>query len=208
MMRKHWRRFGLAAIVAATLTACGDQGDSPLAPRTVNGLLLADTTVATFTVGPSGGRYNLGATHRIEFPANAICDLATSSYGSGTWDQPCTPTTASIRITAKSWTDAGGHPHIDFQPAMRFSPTLSDGVVLYLKDKKSAYDPSAKIMFCSGPLNLSCVDESASDASLAVRFDSPNGFLYRRIKHFSGYNVTAGRAVDVDVTVTSLDSAL
>lgn len=205
MTRKLWRRFGLAAMVAASLTACGDQGGSPLAPRTVNGLLMADTTVTTFTVGPWGGRYNLGSTHRIEFPANAICDLATSSYGPGEWDQPCTPTTASVRITAKSWTDAAGHPHVDFQPAMRFSPTLSEGVVLYLKDKKSAYDPSAKILYCGGVLNLSCVDESAADPSLAVKFDSPNGFLYRRIKHFSGYNVTAGRAVDVEVT--SLDAS-
>ena len=201
MARKLWRRFGLAAVLAASLTACGDEGGSPLAPRTVNGLMVADTNVTTFYVGRDGGRYNIGSTHRIEFPANAICDLATSSYGPGEWDKPCTPTTQPVKITAKSWTDLGGHPHVDFQPAMRFSPALSDGVLLYLKDKRSAYDPSAKILYCSGLLNLSCVDESASDPSLDVRLDAQNGFVSRRIKHFSGYNVTAGRAVE-DVSLT------
>lgn len=199
MALKHWRRFGLAAILASSLTACGDGADSPLAPRTVNGLVVADTAVTTFHVGPNGGRFNIGSTHRIEFPANAICDLATSSYGAGEWDEPCAPSTQSVRITAKSWTDAGGHPHVDFQPAMRFTPTLGEGVLLYLKDKKSAYDPAAKIVYCSGPLNLDCVDESAGDSSLAVRRDGPNGYVYRRIKHFSGYNVTAGRTVDVSI---------
>ena len=196
MARKHWRRFGLAAILAVSLTACGDRADSPLAPRTVNGLLLADTTVTQFAVGRSGGRFNIGTTHRIEFPANAICDIPTSSYGPGEWDQPCTPTTALVRITAKSWVDLAGHPHVDFEPAMRFSPALQEGVVLYLRDKKASIDPSTKVLYCSGLLNLHCVDESVSDPSVAVKLDAANGFVYRRIKHFSGYNVTAGRAAE------------
>ena len=204
MTRKLWRRFGLAAMVAATMTACGDQGSSPLAPRTVNGLLLADTTVTQFAVGRSGGSFRIGTTHRIDFPANAICDIATSSYGPGEWNQPCTPTTSLVRITAKSWVDAAGHPHVDFEPAMRFSPELSEGVVLHLRDRRAALDPNAKVLYCSGLLNLDCVDESIADPSVAVKFDAPNGFVYRRIKHFSGYNVTAGRAVDVDVS--SLDA--
>ena len=70
--------------------------------------------------------------------------------------------------------------------------------MLYLRDKRAAYDPSSQILYCSGLLNLSCVDESVADPSVAVYRDAPNGFVYRRIKHFSGYNVTA-RAAEVSL---------
>jgi hypothetical protein len=212
MTRKLSWRIGLAAVLAVSLAACGDEGGSPLAPRSVNATLTSDTVVTEFTVWPSGGRFTVGGTHRIVFPAAAICDLVTSGYGPRLWDAPCVPSVLPVRITAKSWVDAEGRPQVDFQPAMRFAPTLGDGVQLFLLDKKSALDPSAKILYCggsnsgsgsnsSGSGGGSCVDESLNDASLVTRFDSPNGFVYRRIKHFSGYNVTAGRAtVDVELS--------
>ena len=196
MTRKHSWRIGLAALLAVSLSACGDEGASPLAPRSINAALTSDTVVTEFTVWPGGGKYNIAGTHRIVFPAAAICDLATSGYGAKLWDAPCVPSALPVRITAKSWLDASGHPQVDFQPAMRFSPTLGDGVQLFLMDKKSAYDPSAKILYCAGTTSSTCVDESLTDPSLATRTDAPNGFVYRRIKHFSGYNVTAGRAVE------------
>ena len=40
------------------------------------------------------------------------------------------------------------------------------------------------------------IDESITDATLETRADGRNGRVYRRIKHFSGYLVTAGRAVE------------
>ena len=225
MARRARNRFAAAALLAATLSACGESGTSPLAPHAINGALIVDTTVAEFTVWPGGGKYTIAGMHRIAFPAGAICDLATSGYGPRMWDAPCVPSVLPVRITAKSWLDGQGHPQVDFQPAMRFSPTLGDGVQLFLMDKRSALDPSAKILYCggsnsgsgssstgssgssgSGSGGTSCVDESIADASLVTRFDAPNGFVYRRIKHFSGYNVTAGRAVEETDTV-SLDSA-
>jgi hypothetical protein len=37
------------------------------------------------------------------------------------------------------------------------------------------------------------IDESVEDSSLRT-YVSHTGYAYRRIKHFSGYNLTAGRA--------------
>src|SRR5215212_6856372 len=129
----HWKgedmaqtrlwRFGVVAMFAVLMTACAEDGASPLAPRTISGAqATADTVVTEFTVGPGGGRFNVGGTHRIAFPAAAICDLATSSYGPTTWNSPCLPSALPVRITAKTWTDGDGHPRVDFSPAMRFAP--------------------------------------------------------------------------------------
>jgi hypothetical protein len=205
MAQKHWWRSGLAALLAASAIACTDEGRSPLEPRAMaadrgssygSGSSAAssrvDTAYASFTVTQAGGNFNLAGGLKIEFPAMAICDLATSSYGAGRWEEPCLPQVLPVRVTMKGWYDTEGMPHVDFQPAMRFNPSLRTGVELYLQERRSVIDPNSKILYCVTAEQ--CVDESLTDASLATRFES-NGFVYRRIKHFSGYNVTAGRAV-------------
>lgn len=207
MVRRHWLRTGFAALGVALLSACSDQRSSPLEPQlqahTVSGAMVGDTVVSEFTVSPWGGRYSVvSGLLKIDFPAGAICDIPTSSYGPSEWDKPCVPTTQSVRVKSKAWLDAQGHPHVDFQPAMRFSPAIVGGVQLYLKDPKGLFDPNASIFYCATDTN--CYDESLTDASLRTRYDSSNGMFYRRIKHFSGYNVTAGRVAEVSVE----DSAL
>ena len=208
MVRKHWWRTGYAALCVALLSACSDQRSSPLSPQleshAISRAMVGDTVVAEFTVSPWGGRYNVVYNLlKIDFPAGAICDIPTSSYGPTEWDKPCVPTTQSVRVKSKAWLDAQGHPHVDFQPAMRFSPTLVNGVQLYLKDPKGLFDPNATIFYCATDTN--CYDESLTDASLRTRYDAYNSMFYRRIKHFSGYNVTAGRAAEVSVEESALE---
>jgi hypothetical protein len=62
-------------------------------------------------------------------------------------------------------------------------------VSLYLFDKGAMKDSTVRIDFC--PTDTSCYDESLTDPSLPTRKDLEHNYVYRRIKHFSGYNVAA-----------------
>ena len=64
-------------------------------------------------------------------------------------------------------------------------------VTLYLKDKRAATDPTYNILWCIE--GSSCINEAVRDPSLATRHAPRLGFIFRRIKHFSGYNVALGR---------------
>ena len=220
MVRKHWWRSGVATLFVAFAAACADSSSSPLEPRAISGAkqstqtqtttwTAGDSLFATFNVTPAGGTYNIvGRKFRIDFPAGAICDIPTSSYGPGTWDDACFSTTQTVKVSTKIWLDADGHPHIDFQPAMRFQPTLANGVMLYLKDRNAQYRDDLSILYCV--TDNGCRDESLTDPSLETMVDPVDGIVFRRIKHFSGYNVTAGRAADAEVVdaSVSLDSSL
>ena len=202
MRQQQWRWLGAAALLVVLTTACSDDPVSPVAPGAIRGALVADTVVTDFTVASKGGRFTVGKDMKIEFAKHAICDLATSSYGPDQWDAPCTPASEPVRIRAKSWTDAAGHPRVDFSPAMRFVPT--ETVRLVIADKKAAFDLSARILYCADGAPT-CIDESVTDLSLITYRDPISLTVFRRIKHFSGYNVTAGRAVE-DVEGISLDA--
>ena len=150
-----------------------------------------------FTVGPySTVRIRLGD-HQIYFPAGAICDPALSTYGPTEWDAPCQPLRSYITISATWWTDATGHPRIEFQPALRFVPTsdAAKWVTLTLKDQAaSSVQPGQSLVITWRDGAGNWVDESLTDATLTTRTDPTTSSMSRRIKHFSGYMVAAGRA--------------
>ena len=184
------------AALAVLASACRDSSVAPSSPArtaTVNRPVL-DKLIgsATLTYTPGDGLYaNVGGQNTIYIPANAICAQGVSGYGPGTWDDSCTPSTKAIAITAKSWLDDKGHPYVEFHPALRFVP--NKWVVLYIADNKAVLDGTARIIYC--PDAGSCVDEATTDPSLFT-FHWAGG-VYRRIKHFSGYNVAAG-AEDIE----------
>jgi hypothetical protein len=128
--------------------------------------------------------------HMVSFPANTVCDPALSTYGPGTWNSPCTFTKKSYTITATTWTDAQGRPQIDFANALRFVPN-KDGKLpaIYLRDANAVLSSWARVDYCS--FTSSCVNEAATDAALATQRDPVTGYLFRLIRHFSGYNVWA-----------------
>lgn len=156
-----------------------------------------------FSVGPySTVSMRLGD-HRIYFPAGSICDPAVSSYGPTEWDRPCQPLRRYITISATWWTDAAtGHPRIEFQPALRFVPTsdMSKWVTLTLKDPSaSSTRPGQSLVIAWRDASGNWVDESLTDATLRTTVDPSSGSVSRRIKHFSGYMVSAGRSGVVEV---------
>ena len=64
-------------------------------------------------------------------------------------------------------------------------------VQLYLADSRASMNNYSEILYCPDNKALACYDESVSDKSLKTVRDR-RGNIYRRIKHFSGYNVAAG----------------
>src|SRR3712207_5450446 len=120
LSRKLLSLFALTTVAAGCRDASGpDAAASALAAR---GPVAPSSGSPTFVVFPNNtGKFYLGQ-HRIYFARNAICDPATSSYGPGTWDQPCAVAPGPVTITATWWTDEAGNPRIDFQPALRFNP--------------------------------------------------------------------------------------
>ena len=200
--------LGTAALTAA-LAACSDGPMSPTAPAVtgparaanVNGssyvtsqVPVGDTTVTTFVLGAVSStvvKFNIGNGSQIQFTgeASAVCDPATSSYGLGTWNTPCTPLHSPITITARTWVDkATGKTRSAFQPALRFVPLKVGPVQLYLKDPN--YAPKDGIWYC--PDEGTCVNEAVADPSLATVYDKGNQWVHRVIKHFSGYSVLIG----------------
>lgn len=195
------KRVAITGLLFAVAACAADDGFRPIAP-TAGQLELqtasatpdgertsapADTSYGYIMVGPMGGNWVFGE-HKINFPANSICDMSQANYFE--WGQPCTPISTTIRIDLKWWRDAAGHPQVDFQPALRFQPTRKGEVTLYLKDQAAAKAANPKINYCPG-FGLPCVDESLIDSALATKRDSRGGFVYRIIRHFSGYNVWA-----------------
>jgi hypothetical protein len=96
-------------------------------------------------------------------------------------------------FTARSWTDAAGRPHLTFSPDVRFVPGKT--VTLRLKDKTAAITEGSTIVWCPTG-QLTCVDEARTDPTLATFRDPNTFFVYRRLKHFSGYNVVVDRSGD------------
>jgi hypothetical protein len=140
-----------------------------------------------FTVDPTVAQsINLGPNY-LSLPANAICDIASSSYGSAHWNESCTPQTAPVTITAIVRNATSDHPSIDFYPAMRFSPDKNVGLFIYVPTGMEDFQKNWVLQYCNDT-NV-CVDESLADADLRSFADVENKMVFRRIKHFSGYIV-------------------
>lgn len=147
----------------------------------------ANAPQATLVLSASGGTYYFGP-HAVQLPANAVCNPATSGYGPSYWNSPCSTLTSSMTVTVKYWSNAQGYPLVEFSPDIRFEP--SKAVYIYLKEPVGATQASSAILYCP-PGSSICTNESANDATLTTWKDPVSGWLWRRLKHFSGYNVWA-----------------
>lgn len=198
----------LAAAALALTAACSD---APIAPRSQDAAALASrrptgngATLSRdaffgysfqFTIDPSRGQTLLFGPHKVSLPAYSVCDPATSSYGDGYWDAPCTALQTPLLVTA-TFTLKDDHAYIDFQPSLRFVPASADDrshwVVLTLREYEGIAANSEYEILWQRPLDGSWVDESAQDPTMEAWIDPTTNSVSRRIKHFSGYNVTAG----------------
>jgi hypothetical protein len=76
---------------------------------------------------------------------------------------------------------------ITFSPDLRFVPGKVN--TIWLLDRTAASLQKGVLVWCPTG-TLTCVDESQADPSLVTRYTA-DGYAYRRLKHFSGYTVTA-----------------
>ena len=221
-MRSLPIRGAVSLLALATLAACGDATAPLPAPsgpalasigrfgRAAGDVIVdhmaPDSLSADITVTSTGGWFRLG-NHGIFFPAGAICDPATSTYGPEHWDEPCDVTGEPVAIHAEVRTH-DGRSWVDFTPALRFAPSAdsTQWVQIYLYSD-GALDPDnlpeMTILWSSG-IGDPGVDESVDDATQRTFVDVDQGIAFRRIKHFSGYSVSSG----IRSTVSELTSAL
>jgi hypothetical protein len=143
----------------------------------------------TFTIDPRRDNYLSFGAHSLWLPASSVCDPATSSYGIGTWNDPCSPLTRSITITAKVRSASGGLPRVDFEPSLRFNPDRAAFLTFAVKGRKAKEAAEMGILYCPTSSTKECVDEALTDPTLETVVNRPMKMIYRRIKHFSGYLV-------------------
>jgi hypothetical protein len=205
-------KISLLTLLAASafLGACSGDSTAPASakPATTQSRIspFVPTMAAKALVGVADGSYeftvdptvdqsvNLGPNY-LSLPANAICDIATSSYGAAHWNESCAPQTEPVTITAVVRNATSDHPSIDFYPAMRFSPDKNVGLYIYVPTGMEDFQRNWTLKYCND--DSVCVDESIADANLRSNADVANKVVFRRIKHFSGY-IVAGIIDDVE----------
>ena len=150
---------------------------------------LPDSTSVDFVITPNGGIVDLG-NHAVVFPANSVCNPATSSYGPGTWDLPCTPLQSPISVHAEV-RRINGQTAVDFTPSLRFVPSNDPArwvwLVLYTPSAVGSSNLSGFNILWESTFGAPTVDETQADSSLRTYVDTWQGISLRRIKHFSGY---------------------
>jgi hypothetical protein len=216
-MRRNYWVVVASALVIGVLTGCSDNLVAPsaapsaapastmLAPSGRPNLSLSGNSVRNgsteFTVGPAGGVFFVG-NHAVVFPAQSICDPATSTYGEGQWDAACTPLNRPLKITARIST-TNGQQAVDFSPSIRFVPSNNTSrwvwIFMYTPDARGARDLSQFNIMFAPSLGAAPVNDAAQDPTLRTYVDGRSGTSFRRIKHFTGYVVAVGFAADPNV---------
>ena len=178
MARYRLSTLSALALSATLLAGCAGESTRPAAAPTseLRTSPFVPTDAQKALVGVSDGSYeflidpsqdqslSLGASH-LDIPANAVCDIASSTYGASHWNESCAAQTDTFTITAVVRNAATDHPSVDFEPALRFSPDKQVNLYLHVTDQ-ATIDASRVVKYCNAN---GCVDESVSDPSLRLQ---------------------------------------
>lgn len=203
-MRRSIRSTLIALSPVLVLAACQD---APTAPRQVavastempdfriTGTIANDQQSADIRVTRTGGWFVLGP-HAVYFPRGSICSLE-SSYGVTEWDKPCLPATRPVDFHVEIRRDVDGRSWLSFSPDVRFVPSKnrSQWVMLYMWAGGSAADAQSAVptILWTPAGTTTGIDESLTDETLVTRMVPGTSIAYRRVKHFSGFQVGMGR---------------
>lgn len=169
--------------IAATELEAPSLARGTSAPRSVT--IYVNPAVSQF--------YGIGGQSWVYIPANAICAEG-SGYGADMWEESCTPATGiqTFQVTVRS---DNGRPSAEFFPDVRFAPTTSnrwsDWAILGLKVQGNLNSQLGYGILYRPTGSTQLIDEAATDPSLKA-FRTMGNVIARRIKHFSGYNVSLG----------------
>jgi len=211
----------IASVAAAVVAGCSDIATSPRDASTramspggapaldINwSLWFSGYQTTTFTLTSAGGKFSVGnGLYTIAFPANSVCDPAVSSYGPGTWDQPCSTLQDGQSLTVTATYGFTNHGlSIDFSPALRFNPStevrISTGVyapvLTTFASYFAAYPSTLHFLgiYYAPDLSSAGTTDAAFDSSLITHVNLSTGLVWRRIKHFSGYSIATGLPCD------------
>lgn len=208
------RKFGLTALVVTAVTlsaiACNDNtlqpGTSAKAVPIVPGLDRTGSKSFEFDIPVAGGTIDVGGAFSLTIPSNAVCAL-TSPYGAAHWNDTCAPEGQSVHVRSKIFVK-NGRLYVDFKPALRFSPDaeviISTSVLASQLAAQNVSDAASLrhigILYSPTMTSLA-VDEvkALGDLSLVTHVDLATGRVWRRVKHFSGYNIAVG--IECDLTL-------
>jgi hypothetical protein len=215
------RNYNIIATAAITvlLAACGENSLTPVeTPRATpvsrapsfdiqvsTGLASGETRQADFVISPSGSSIAVEGFATLSFPANSVCDPAVSTYGAQYWDDACVTITAPLTVHV-TYGSVNGTLGFDFSPALRFAPasnqagwvTISTDVfaqaILANKDYYASHKADLNVLAFYYATSLTATRERDwdQDKSMKTRVDMNTGRVWRRIKHFSGYNIQTG----------------
>jgi hypothetical protein len=136
----------------------------------------------------------------VNFPAHSVCAL-NSSYGPTHWYDPCSTITAPLTVTA-TVQNTHGRIWVDFSPSIRFVPSNNPNLWVTISDMThAAYviahggNSTLGILWATSIGAVPQVDWSG-DPTLAPVFNRHTGLIWRRILHFTGYNVITGDECD------------
>ena len=191
-------RMAALSAVAAFAVACGE---SPVAPgatqeglvppsstRTGPSFSLNGATSSTITIDPRVTKFYPVGPHWVYIPAGALCAPGTS-YGASEWDKDCESATEPLTMGV-TWTEVDGRGVVEFATDVRFKPTTESlkAVYLYMQESQLAMGKYAVLW---RDATGTWTDESKADRSLRA-FRVGGEWVGRRLKHFSGYNVSLG----------------
>jgi len=221
-MKLSKKRFRIAALllgggIVVASSACSvdslEKSTAPAASRVTTAerpSSFAPTAAQKALIGVTDGTYrvtfnpqqnqvfSLGP-NRLEIPANAVCNMGTSGYGSSFWELPCAPETRPVTLTVTVKDASSDHPSVDFQPAMRFNPQTVVSIYFYVPRVTREDAKNWVITYCpnSGPGSGKCVNEADTDPALRTFIDYDKNILFRRLKHFSRFAVEDGAGYTV-----------
>jgi hypothetical protein len=202
------------AAVAVAATSCSESATGPVAEPTqgISPFSAAfdnafggqgQIITSDFTVTSAGGTFTiLNGRFKVSFPADAVCDPTTSTYGPTEWDAPCATLAQGSQIQIHAVLSTAGGTGVDFSPALRFSPskvvTLStDQFSNTLRQNVSYFQTHLSLLnllpIYASSGGAASIDFGA-DASVITHIDFTTGSVWRRIKHFSGYFQSSGLA--------------
>lgn len=150
----------------------------------------------TFSIPAAGGKLRVGD-FWLDFPANSVCNPATSGYGKRFWDKPCATINVDFPITATYWWE-NGEAFIEFFPDIRFDPSK----LVLISSKRPALIGVSGISgyqiwyWTRGLKGRTRIDEAVADKSVRTLFDPVTGEVFRRVKHFSGISLNSGQPCD------------
>lgn len=165
--------------------------EAPAFARAARATRVSVSLTETITIDPTRTRtYHVGD-NWVYIPANSVCSLDTP-YGPSEWDRPCDRATAPVEVQVTIGTDANGYPTASFLPDLRFAPASSPyrWVFLGLKMRGRLDTRGYGVLYQPTGTDI-LIDEAATDPTLRA-WRMKGNVIVRRLKHFSGYNVSLG----------------